>query len=85
MGTHSTSSKIKLLRIAAVIVTLTSIYVFAPWEFGIYYLKPVPETVEQELNNAGVLPARAKRAYSVRRSNYRTNAGATSQRHPQLY
>lgn len=45
-------SKLAAIRIAAAIVTFTSIYVFAPWEFGLYYLKPLPNTIEQELANA---------------------------------
>ena len=35
------SAKTKsLMRVAAAIVTVSSIYIFAPWEFGLYYLKP---------------------------------------------
>lgn len=45
-------NKLTALRIAAAIVTFTSIYLFAPWEFGLYYLKPTPNTIEQELANA---------------------------------
>lgn len=41
-----------MLRMAAALVTITSIYLFAPWEFGLYYLKPLPKTIEQELTNA---------------------------------
>lgn len=33
-------------------VTFVSIYLFAPWEYGWYYLQPLPSTVHQELNNA---------------------------------
>lgn len=48
-----TKSKFTIMRIAtAAILTITSIYVFAPWEFGLYYLKSTPETIEQELANA---------------------------------
>lgn len=39
------------LRILAVIVTITCIYLFAPWQYGLYYLKPLPETVQDELDN----------------------------------
>jgi CubicO group peptidase (beta-lactamase class C family) len=41
-----------ILRITAAVVTILSIYLFAPWEFGLYYLKPLPKTIEQELTNA---------------------------------
>ncbi len=41
-----------ILRMATVLVTISSIYLFAPWEFGLYYLKPIPKTIEQELTNA---------------------------------
>lgn len=46
-----------VLRVVAGIVTFASIYFFAPWEYGLYYLRPLPETVQQELNqfiNEGV-------------------------------
>lgn len=33
----------------ATVLTLGSIYIFAPWEFGLYYLSPVPDTVQEEL------------------------------------
>lgn len=47
------SAKTKtIMRVAAVIVTFASIYLFAPWEFGLYYLKPTPSTISQELANA---------------------------------
>lgn len=32
------------------LVTLTSIYLFAPWQYGLYYLKPLPSTLQQELD-----------------------------------
>ena len=45
--------KLAAIRIiTAAILTTTSIYVFAPWEFGLYYLKSTPDTIEQELANA---------------------------------
>ena len=40
-----------IMRVVAVIVTIGSIYLFAPWEYGLYYLKPLPETVQQELDS----------------------------------
>ena len=39
-----------ILRLIAVIVTVASVYIFAPWEYGLYYLKPLPDTVQQELD-----------------------------------
>lgn len=47
--------KFKLAAIRIIIaatLTTISIYVFAPWEFGLYYLKSTPDTIEQELANA---------------------------------
>ena len=45
--------KLAAMRIiTAAVLTTISIYVFAPWEFGLYYLKPTPDTIEQELANA---------------------------------
>jgi CubicO group peptidase (beta-lactamase class C family) len=41
-----------ILRMGAALVTISSIYLFAPWEFGLYYLKPIPKTIEQELSSA---------------------------------
>lgn len=38
------------LRVIAVIVTVASVYLFAPWEYGLYYLKPLSDTVQQELD-----------------------------------
>lgn len=40
------------MRVLAAIVTLASIYFFAPWEYGVYYLKPLSDTVQQELDEA---------------------------------
>lgn len=39
-------------RIAAAIVTIASIYIFAPWEAGLYYLKPLPDTLQEEVESA---------------------------------
>ena len=41
-----------LLRIAAVIVTITSIYIFAPWQFALYYLSPLPANVQAQTHEA---------------------------------
>ncbi len=40
-----------VLRVIAGIVTCMSIYFFAPWEYGLYYLKPLPNSVQQELDS----------------------------------
>jgi CubicO group peptidase (beta-lactamase class C family) len=39
-------------RVAAAIVTVSSIYLFAPWEYGLYYLKPLPDTLQEEVESA---------------------------------
>ena len=44
--------KITLKVLLAFSLTTTSIYLFAPWEYGLYYLKPVPNTVEEEVKQA---------------------------------
>lgn len=41
-----------IMRVLAAIVTFASIYFFAPWEYGLYYLRPLPNTVQQELDEA---------------------------------
>ncbi|NMR26655.1 beta-lactamase family protein [Pseudoalteromonas sp. NEC-BIFX-2020_015] len=41
-----------LMRITALIVTLTSIYFFAPWKFALYYLSPLPTTVQDQTIDA---------------------------------
>lgn len=41
-----------LMCIAALIVTLTSIYVFAPWKFALYYLSPLPASVSVQTHEA---------------------------------
>lgn len=40
-----------ILRLMAVFVTLISIYIFSPWEYALYYLTPLPDNVQQELNH----------------------------------
>ncbi|CAM3929371.1 MULTISPECIES: serine hydrolase domain-containing protein [Pseudoalteromonas] len=37
-----------LMRIAALIITFSSIYFFAPWKFALYYLSPLPATVQAQ-------------------------------------
>ncbi len=41
-----------LLRIIAAIVTISSIAIFAPWLAVYAYLKPLPDTVQEEVDNA---------------------------------
>lgn len=43
---------IALKAVLALSLTATSIYIFAPWEYGLYYLKPIPSTVEHEIAQA---------------------------------
>ena len=43
---------VNIARIIAVIVTIASIYIFAPWEHALYYLKPGSESIQQELDDA---------------------------------
>lgn len=44
--------KLRVLRVAAAIVTVVSIYIFAPWEFALYYLSPLPSTVQAQVDEA---------------------------------
>ncbi|WP_339742568.1 serine hydrolase domain-containing protein [uncultured Maricaulis sp.] len=43
--------RIWLLRAVAAIVTIASIYLFAPWREALAYLKPLPATVQAELDH----------------------------------
>ncbi|GLX80985.1 serine hydrolase domain-containing protein [Thalassotalea eurytherma] len=45
-------SKILVLQLLAVIVTVSSIYLLAPWRAGILYLSPLPSTVQEQLDSA---------------------------------
>ena len=40
------------MRIAAFIVTIMSIYFFAPWKFALYYLQPLPATIKEQTQEA---------------------------------
>ncbi len=40
------------MRVAAAIVTVTSVYIFAPWEAAILYISPLPSTVQEQLEDA---------------------------------
>lgn len=44
--------KVFIMRIAAVIVTISSIFMFAPWRAAIVHLSPVPATVQQQVDKA---------------------------------
>lgn len=39
-----------VMRLMAVIVTFISIYLFSPWQYGLYYLQPLSSTLQQELD-----------------------------------
>ena len=41
-----------IVRVVAAIVTVTSIYAFAPWEAAIYYFAPLPSTVQEQVDDA---------------------------------
>jgi D-alanyl-D-alanine carboxypeptidase len=41
-----------IMRVAAAIVTVASILIFAPWEFAIYYFSPLPATVQEQADEA---------------------------------
>jgi CubicO group peptidase (beta-lactamase class C family) len=47
-----TRRQIAILRVAALAVTLGSILIFAPWQHGLYYFKPLPDTVQAQLDDA---------------------------------
>ena len=42
--------KITIKLVLAISLTVSSIYIFAPWEYGLYYLKPLPKTLEGQTN-----------------------------------
>lgn len=44
--------KIALKVLLAISLTSTSIYIFAPWQYGLYYLKPLPNSVEEQVQDA---------------------------------
>ncbi len=46
------NKKLLLMRMAAAIVTFGSIYLFAPWQQALYYLKPLPASIEAETKAA---------------------------------
>ncbi len=46
----STSILLKILL--ATTLTLTSIYIFAPWQYVLHYLSPLPATIQQQADEA---------------------------------
>ncbi|MEP4891673.1 MAG: serine hydrolase domain-containing protein [Aliiglaciecola sp.] len=44
--------KITLKVLLGFSLTTTSIYLFAPWEYALYYLTPVPSFIEEQVNEA---------------------------------
>lgn len=40
------------MKLVAAIVTVASIWIFAPWEAGLYYLKPLPSSVQKQVDEA---------------------------------
>lgn len=53
MGEAKMKKRLKLiLRIVAAIVTVGSLYFFAPWKAGLSYLSPLPATVQEQVNSA---------------------------------
>ncbi|NKB32437.1 MAG: serine hydrolase [Pseudomonadales bacterium] len=44
--------RVWLLRILAAIATVSSIFIFAPWLAAIAYLKPLPATVQEQVDDA---------------------------------
>ena len=42
----------QIIRILAAIITVTSIYIFAPWKAALYYFYPLPATVQAQIDDA---------------------------------
>ena len=47
-----TKTKKRVMRIIAAIVTISSIYIFAPWQAALYYFYPLPLTVQAQMDEA---------------------------------
>ena len=45
-------TKVWIIRLLAATVTVGSIYLFAPWQAGLAWLKPLPETVQEQVDDA---------------------------------
>lgn len=41
-----------IMRIGAAVLSITCIYIFAPWQAAVHYLSPLPSTVEQQVDDA---------------------------------
>jgi len=41
-----------ILRLAAAVVTISSIFIFAPWREAVHYLAPLPATVQEQVDAA---------------------------------
>ena len=52
MNKLKSKKAITLMRIAAAVVTIMSIYFFAPWKFAVYYFYPLPTSIEQQAAQA---------------------------------
>ena len=42
----------RTLRLIAAVVTILSIYLFAPWRFALFYLTPLPPTIQAQVEQA---------------------------------
>lgn len=55
VGVNSNMNKKQKIGIKvtlALVLTLISVYLFAPWQYGLFYLKPLPSSVSQQLEHA---------------------------------
>ena len=52
MNKLKSKKAITLMRIAAAVVTIMSIYFFAPWKFAVYYFYPLPTSIEHQAAQA---------------------------------
>lgn len=48
----SKKQRVWLVRIVAIIATAGSIFIFAPWLAALAYLKPLPATIQEQVNDA---------------------------------
>ena len=46
------NSKKLIMKLIAAVVTVTSIYIFAPWQAGVYYFYPLHSTVQEQVDDA---------------------------------
>lgn len=45
-------TKIWILRIIAAVASITCIFIFAPWQAGLAWIKPLPSNVQQQVDDA---------------------------------